>query len=97
MDASLKELTSLVRDVNPDTRRKGTYFDFGVVQADNRPGMMRMREIGVTCSGTRGADDSKTLAQAKFQIGDFLDINITPANRKPEPRMDRGRDNRRPY
>lgn len=62
-----------------------------------------MREIGVTCSGQRGADDSKTLAQAKFQIGDFLDINISPANRKPEPRQDRrdmGRDmgrDRRPY
>lgn len=23
MDASLKEITSLIRDVNPDTRRKG--------------------------------------------------------------------------
>jgi histone deacetylase complex subunit SAP18 len=54
-----------------------------------------MREIGVTCSGQRGADDSKTLLQAKFQIGDYLDINITPANRKPEQRSDR-RD-RRPY
>ncbi|CRK91110.1 CLUMA_CG004798, isoform A [Clunio marinus] len=95
MDASLKELTSLIRDVNPDTRRKGTYFDFALVYPDPRPGTYRMREIGVTCSGQRGADDSKTLTQAKFQIGDYLDINITPANRKPEQRQDR-RD-RRPY
>jgi histone deacetylase complex subunit SAP18 len=95
MDASLKELTSLIRDVNPDTRRKGTYFDFALVYPDSRPGTYRMREIGVTCSGQRGADDSKTLGLVKFQIGDYLDINITPANRKPEPRMDR-RD-RRPY
>ena len=49
-----------------------------------------MREIGVTCSGQRGADDSKTLSQAKFQIGDYLDINITPANRTKEMRQDRG-------
>lgn len=56
-----------------------------------------MREIGVTCSGQRGADDSKTLAQVKFQIGDYLDINITPANRKLEPRPDQGRRDRRPY
>lgn len=49
-----------------------------------------MREIGVTCSGKRGADDSKTLSQAKFQIGDYLDINITPANRTKEMRQDRG-------
>jgi len=25
-----------------------------------------MREIGTTCSGQRGADDSKTLAQARY-------------------------------
>lgn len=51
-----------------------------------------MREIGVTCSGQRGADDTKTLSQAKFQIGDYLAINITPANRPKEQRLDRGRD-----
>lgn len=117
MDASLKELTSLIRDVNPDTRRKGetgegkssdenptltlyfvgTYFDFALVYPDrDQMGAHRMREIGVTCSGQRGADDSKTLQLAKFQIGDYLDINITPANnRKPEQRPER-RD-RRPY
>jgi len=98
MDASLKELTSLIRDVNPDTRRKGetgTYFDFGIVYQDNRSGVHRIREIGVTCSGQRGADDSKTLKQVKFMIGEYLDINITPANRKPEQRQER-RD-RRPY
>jgi histone deacetylase complex subunit SAP18 len=54
-----------------------------------------MREIGVTCSGQRGADDSKTLSQVKFQIGDYIDINISPPNRKPEPRQDRRE--RRPY
>ncbi|CAG9801685.1 unnamed protein product [Chironomus riparius] len=77
LDASLKELTQLIRDVNPDTRKKGTYFDFALVFPDNRSGSYRMREIGVTCSGQRGADDNKTLSQAKFQIGDYLDINIT--------------------
>lgn len=69
-----------------------------------------MREIGVTCSGRRGEDDNKTLTQAKFQIGDYLDINITTSNtansRKPEQRgerdreRDRGNDRRdrgRPY
>lgn len=49
-----------------------------------------MREIGVTCSGQRNADDSLSLAQAKFTIGDYMDINITPPNRVPQQR-------RRPY
>lgn len=42
-----------------------------------------MKEIGVTCSGQKGADDSKTLGMCKFVIGDFLDISITPPNRVP--------------
>uniref|UniRef100_A0A182SMH3 Histone deacetylase complex subunit SAP18 n=1 Tax=Anopheles maculatus TaxID=74869 RepID=A0A182SMH3_9DIPT len=88
MDATLRELTTLVRDVNPETRRKGTYFDFAVVYPD-RGSTYRMREIGVTCSGQKGADDAKTLAQAKFTIGDFMDINITPPNRIPPPRRQR--------
>lgn len=90
LDASLKELTQLIRDVNPDTRKKGTYFDFALVFPDNRPGAYRMREIGVTCSGQRGADDNKTLSQAKFQIGDYLDINITT----PSPGSNRTKDHR---
>ena len=85
----MRELTTLVRDVNPETRRKGTYFDFALVSPDMRTPGYRMREIGVTCSGQKGADDSKTLNQAKFAIGDFLDINITPPNRLPPQRRQR--------
>jgi histone deacetylase complex subunit SAP18 len=89
LDASLKELTSLIRDVNPETRKKGTYFDFALVYPDNRPGAYRMREIGVTCSQQRGADDNKTLAQAKFQIGDFLAIRISFLNKEEKRGPDR--------
>ncbi|KAL3882282.1 hypothetical protein ACJMK2_028644 [Sinanodonta woodiana] len=78
MDATLKELTSLVKEVNPDARRKGTFFDFAVVFPDSRTQTYRMREIGTTCSGHRGADDSVTLANKRFQIGDYLDIAVTP-------------------
>ncbi|XP_058445977.1 histone deacetylase complex subunit SAP18 [Malaya genurostris] len=88
MDATLRELTTLVRDVNPETRRKGTYFDFAIVSPD-RGSQFRMREIGVTCSGQKGADDSKTLTNAKFIIGDYMDINITPPNRMPPMRRPR--------
>ena len=84
-DATLRELTSLVRDVNPETRKKGTYFDFAVVYPEPRNHAYRMREIGVTCSGQKGADDAKTLSQAKFCIGDYMDISITPPNRLPPP------------
>lgn len=74
-----------MRDVNPETRRKGTYFDFALVQQYGVG--YRMREIGVTCSGQRNADDQLSLFQAKFNIGDYMDINITPPNRVPPQRQ----------
>ncbi|CAG2059112.1 unnamed protein product [Timema podura] len=46
MDATLREITSLVKEVNPDSRRKGTYFDFSLVSPDVRSPSYRMREIG---------------------------------------------------
>lgn len=85
MDATLRELTSLVKEVNPETRRKGTYFDFAIVAPEQRTPKYHMREVGVTCSGQKGSDDNKTLGQVKFQIGSYLDISITPPNRMPPP------------
>jgi len=36
----------------------------------------RLKEVGQTVAGKRGEDDSITLAQQNFQIGDFMDIAI---------------------
>jgi len=90
MDATLRELTSLVREVNPEARKKGTYFDFAVISPANGRGQITTpsgvfchytsRDIGTTVSGTKGIDDNKTLGQARFIIGDYIDIAITPPN-----------------
>lgn len=96
MDATLKELTGLVKEVNADARKKGTYFDFGVVFPVTNSTTYRIREIGSTCAGRKGADDNITLAQKNFQIGNYLDIAISPprgggdGDRMGPPRM-RGR------
>ena len=78
MDATLKELTSLVKEVNVESREKGTFFDFAIVCPDKRSPAFRMREIGTTCCGRKGQDDTATLASKDFDIGDYLDIAITP-------------------
>merc|ERR1739848_907927 len=87
MDASLKELTSLVREVNPESRQKGTYFDIARVLPATGRGHTgpngqfcnyHMRGIGTTVSGKKGVDDSKTLKDATFEIVDYVDIAITP-------------------
>lgn len=41
MDATLKELTSLVKEVYPEARKKGTYFSFAIVYPDPRGKMYK--------------------------------------------------------
>lgn len=91
MDATLRELTSLVKEVNADARRKGTYFDFAIVFPDNRSPTYRLREIGSTCAGRKGADDNVTLASKRFQIGDYIDISIAAPRSGAPPGRQRGR------
>lgn len=51
MDATLRELATLVKEVNPDARRKGTYIDFNVVFPHAQQGKYLSREIGSICVG----------------------------------------------
>ena len=51
MDATLKELTGLVKEVRPDARRKGTVFKFATVFMD-RSGRYR---YGWLAAGTSSA------------------------------------------
>ena len=81
MDASLKELTNMVRVSNPEVRRRGTRFDFAVVYAEGRSQAYRMREIGSVMAGKGGPDDTATLASKKYQIGDLIDIAVTHPQR----------------
>jgi len=86
MDATLKELEGLVKEVNPEARRRGTYFDFALVYPDLRQNpRCQTRDVGTTIASQRGPDDNKTLHDCKFVIGDFIDVAITP----PTGRMDR--------
>ena len=81
MDATLKELTDLVKEVNQECRKPGSRFDFALVFPDSRANTYRMREIGSTVSGRKDPADMKTLGQARFQIGDYLDVAINiPGN-----------------
>lgn len=69
MDATLREITSLMKEVNPDARRKGTIFDFSLVAPNMGPGLpntFRMRHIGATTAGVKGTDDTKTLSQCRY-------------------------------
>ena len=85
MDCTLKELSSLIREVNPDLREKGTMLSFATVFPDRR-GLYKVKEIGTTVYGRKGMDDVKTLKSQRFQIGDYMSVAIS---RRPSraPRM----------
>lgn len=51
MDATLKELAGLIKQMNPDARKKGTFIDFYVVYPSSIPGRWLQRDIGSVCVG----------------------------------------------
>ena len=91
MDATLKEISNLVKEVHPESRKKGMIFDFAICYQvksislnvvfdtliqDPRMARYRIKEVGQTVSGKKSPDDTITLKGSKFQIGDFMDIAI---------------------
>ncbi|CAF0707682.1 unnamed protein product [Brachionus calyciflorus] len=95
LDATLKEITRLITEVYPNTKTKGTTFNFAVIWPNPRVPGFRMKEIGTTTIGTKGPDDNATLQSRKFVIGDYLDVAVDIARGPPSSRdaHDR-RDNR---
>ncbi|MCO5573865.1 hypothetical protein L7F22_027640 [Adiantum nelumboides] len=76
-DATLRELTDLVKEVAPAARRKEARLSFAFVYPDRR-GRNVIRNVGMThaSGGRRGGDENRTLADLHFQTGDFLDVAI---------------------
>eukprot|EP00897_Mesotaenium_endlicherianum_P007485 jgi/Mesen1/6765/ME000346S05940 len=75
-DATLRELTDLVKEIAPVARRRDARLSFAFIYPDRR-GRNVMRKVGVTHSHARKTpDDSKTLDELNFQTGDFLDVAI---------------------
>ncbi|CAI5941515.1 unnamed protein product [Closterium sp. NIES-64] len=76
-DATLRELTDLLKEVVPEARRREARLSFAFVYP-NRQGRNVMKQAGITNSMTRRPtpDDNRTLHELGFQTGDFLDVAI---------------------
>lgn len=66
MDATLREITQLIKEVYVDASERGTYFDFQLIAPDKQSARYFARDIGSTCSNQKGPDDNKTLAQCRL-------------------------------
>ncbi|XP_078446274.1 SIN3 associated polypeptide P18 [Wolffia australiana] len=78
MDATLRELTDLVKEVASAARRRDAKLSFAFVYPDKQ-GRHVVRPVGMTYSypgNGRRQDDMKTLSELGFQIGDYLDVSI---------------------
>jgi histone deacetylase complex subunit SAP18 len=73
MDASLKELTTLIKEVVESARKGNAILNFSIIYPDSK-GRLQRKEVGVVSK--KNLEDSKTLQQVKFAIGDYIDINI---------------------
>ncbi|CAF1015294.1 unnamed protein product [Didymodactylos carnosus] len=77
LDASLAELSQLIKDVHPQARRHGTKFEFSIVKpSEDLYKQFKSEQCGQTQVGKRGEDDHKRLATLPFQIGDYFDVAI---------------------
>ncbi|CAN1236693.1 Histone deacetylase complex subunit SAP18 [Linum grandiflorum] len=75
-DATLRELTDLVKEVAPAARRRDAVLSFAFAYPDKN-GRFVVREVGKTYSNRIGKmDDNKALGEIGFQIGDYLDVAI---------------------
>ena len=94
MDASLGELTQLIKEVNPDARRRGTQFSFSIVSADDTYNRYYLTDIGRTENGFKRSDDQIQLAHKRFRVGDYLDVAIM--QKRPEQSSSNFRRDRAP-
>ncbi|GAV04141.1 hypothetical protein RvY_14465 [Ramazzottius varieornatus] len=94
LDASLRELATLIREVRPEARRPGTRLDFNILFPETQMRGYRSRGMGEVFIGQRSSEEHRTLEDARFQIGDVLDVAIGYGSRGGPRDRDRDRDNR---
>merc|ERR1712039_831847 len=73
MDATLRELTELIKQAIPETRGNRRISFRCVTFTGLKP---KMKQIGVVHSNIPGQDDTLTINNDIFNIGDFIDIGI---------------------
>ena len=94
-DATLREITTLIKEVHPEARNRGAVLKYNLVYP-NHHGENVIKRIGVVKSLYKGEDDDATLDSLELHIGDYLDVALY-TEEKPE-RFDDHRSRRfRPY
>jgi len=75
MDATLRELSDLLKDLIPNVKRKECVLEFYTIYF-NYYGKFMKRNIGTIHAMEKGKDDFETLNSLNFHIGDLIDVCI---------------------
>jgi len=89
----------LIKEVHEDSRRRDARFAFRLIYQETLRGRFLVRDLGMVYNGRVTVDDEKTLDDARFIPGDFIDVaiyfgrpTIAPTERESGPAMyERGR------
>lgn len=79
---TLRTLTQLIKSQLTAFRAKETQFYFGVASPDAR-GNYSMRTLGMTQGGRKGNDDTLSLGDLNFRIGDYICVKVVVARDQP--------------
>lgn len=74
-DATLKELSNLIKGVKQAARQPDARLSFAFVYPD-KSGKNTVRKVGMTQGSRRTADDQRSLQSLAFEIGDYLDVAV---------------------
>ncbi|CAG8600186.1 5029_t:CDS:2 [Cetraspora pellucida] len=75
-DATLKEIANLFKEVNFESTRPNARISFKLVYIDNLRGKYAFKDLGTVHNMTPTSDDDINLDDARFVIGDFLDVGV---------------------
>ncbi|CAG8655137.1 881_t:CDS:2 [Acaulospora morrowiae] len=75
-DATLKEIANLFREVNAEANQPNARLSFKLVYVDNLRGKYTFKDLGIVHNLTSSSEDGTNLDDARFVIGDFLDVAI---------------------
>ncbi|CAG8590341.1 2681_t:CDS:2 [Gigaspora margarita] len=74
--ATLKEIANLIKEVNFESTRSNARISFKLVYIDNLRGKYAFKDLGTVYNMTSTSDDDINLDDARFVIGDFLDVGV---------------------
>ncbi|CAG8490882.1 6878_t:CDS:2 [Ambispora gerdemannii] len=99
-DATLKELANLIKSIKPEAQRINARISFKLVYQDQLRNCYMFKYLGLVMNSRSTVEENTNLDDARFVIGDFLDVAVfygiapPPPQRSLERRSRGGRDAR---